>query len=151
MHFLSLFLLGSLSSPPSFSLLPFQGLFSSEFFPHFSRSFSFVSIKIIILRKKIALCCFFPLPSLLLLLLFLNSFPITYKRKKKKKKTAALPASQFFCSKDKRSFRIRGEGGKAKKKKKKRIPVKNLHQGQKPDRKALFEGNVKGEGEGIGN
>ena len=49
---------------------------------------------------------------------FFKLFPNYLQEKIKKKKTAALPASQFFCSKDKRSFRIRGEGGKAKKKKK---------------------------------
>ena len=67
---------------------------------------------------------------------------------KKKKQQPSQPLSSF-AQKTKDPSELEGKGGKQKKKK--RIPVKNLHQGQKPDRKALFEGNVKGEGEGIGN
>jgi hypothetical protein len=53
-----------------------------------------------------------------------------------KRQPSQIP--QFFCLEDKRSFRIREERGRGD------IPLKNLHQGQKPDRKALLEGKQGG-------
>lgn len=135
---------------PPFLCYRSRVLFSSKFFSHFSRSFSFVSIKIIYFKKENSFILFSPPTFSSSSFFFLKKkklFPNYLQEEKKKKNPAALPVSQFFCSKDKRSFRIREEGGKAKKK----IPVKNLHQGQKPDWKALFEGNVKRGEEGIGN
>lgn len=88
-------------------------LFSSKFFSHFSRSFSFVSIKIIILRKKIALYCFFPLPSLLWKKNKTLSQLLTRGKKKTQQPSQSLSS---FAQKTKDPSELERKGGKKKKK-----------------------------------
>lgn len=68
-----------------------------------------------------------------------NSSPITFKREKNSPLNLSVLLRR---QKILQNWRGR-EGGRE-------IPVKNLDQGQKPDRKALFEGNAQGEEEGTG-